>query len=69
MPGKRVKFDDDTWQAIDAVAHHSAKTFQELANEAFVSKVPPAVLEQERKRLADNQAALAKIREQLARLK
>jgi valyl-tRNA synthetase len=31
--------------------------------------VPSAVLEQERKRLADNLAALAKIREQLARLK
>ncbi|MBI2726814.1 MAG: valine--tRNA ligase [Polaromonas sp.] len=40
-----------------------------LANEAFVNKVPPAVLEQERKRLADNNAALEKIREQLVRLK
>ncbi|MES2192102.1 MAG: valine--tRNA ligase [Pseudomonadota bacterium] len=40
-----------------------------LANEAFVNKVPPAVLEQERKRLADNKAALDKIREQLVRLK
>jgi valyl-tRNA synthetase len=45
------------------------KSETKLANEAFVNKVPPAVLEQERKRLADNQAALAKIREQLARLK
>jgi valyl-tRNA synthetase len=45
------------------------KSEAKLANEAFVNKVPPAVLEQERKRLADNQAALAKIREQLARLK
>ena len=39
-----------------------------LANEAFVSKVPPAVLEQEKKRLADFTATLEKIREQLARL-
>jgi valyl-tRNA synthetase len=46
-----------------------AKSEAKLANEAFVSKVPPAVLEQERKRLADNQAALNKIREQLERLK
>lgn len=45
------------------------KSETKLANEAFVNKVPLAVLEQERKRLADNQAALAKIREQLARLK
>jgi valyl-tRNA synthetase len=39
-----------------------------LANEAFVSKVPPAVLEQEKKRLADFTATLEKIREQLARM-
>ena len=35
MPGKRVQFDDETWQALDAVAHQRAKTFQELADEAF----------------------------------
>jgi hypothetical protein len=35
MPGKRVHFDDETWQAIDAVAHARGKTFQELADEAF----------------------------------
>lgn len=35
MPGKRVQFDDETWQAIDAVAHDRGKTFQELADEAF----------------------------------
>lgn len=51
------------------LAGEIAKSETKLANEAFVNKVPPAVLEQERKRLADNQAALAKIREQLARLK
>ncbi|MES1979530.1 MAG: valine--tRNA ligase [Pseudomonadota bacterium] len=46
-----------------------ASSETKLANEAFVNKVPPAVLEQERKRLADNNAALEKIREQLVRLK
>jgi len=45
------------------------KVNAKLANEAFVNKVPPAVLEQERKRLSDFTATLEKIREQLARLK
>jgi valyl-tRNA synthetase len=39
-----------------------------LGNEAFVAKAPAAVLEQEKKRLADFTATLAKVREQLARL-
>jgi valyl-tRNA synthetase len=39
-----------------------------LANEAFVAKAPPAVIEQEKKRVADFGATLAKVREQLARL-
>jgi valyl-tRNA synthetase len=37
-----------------------------LSNEAFVAKAPPAVIEQERKRVADFTATLAKLREQLA---
>ena len=45
-----------------------AKVQAKLANETFVAKVPPAVLEAERKRLTDFTATLAKIREQLARL-
>ncbi len=44
------------------------KVNAKLANEAFVAKVPPAVLEQERKRLGDFTATLEKIRQQLARL-
>ncbi|OOG42303.1 valine--tRNA ligase [Polaromonas sp. A23] len=44
------------------------KVKAKLANEAFVAKVPPAVLEQERKRLTEFTATLEKIREQLARL-
>jgi hypothetical protein len=35
MPGKRVQFDDDTWQAIDALLSRDGITFQELADEAF----------------------------------
>ena len=35
MPGKRVQFDDETWQAINAVARQSGKSFQELTDEAF----------------------------------
>ena len=45
------------------------KVQAKLGNETFVAKVPPAVLEQERKRLTDFTATLEKIREQLARLK
>src|SRR3954469_5036107 len=39
-----------------------------LANQAFVAKAPPAVIEQERKRIADFGATLARLQEQLARL-
>lgn len=35
MPGKRVQFDDETWQAIQAVARQSGMSFQELASTAF----------------------------------
>jgi valyl-tRNA synthetase len=45
------------------------KVNAKLANEVFVSKVPPAVLAQEHKRLADFTATLDKLREQLVRLK
>jgi valyl-tRNA synthetase len=45
-----------------------AKAKGKLANEAFVAKAPPAVIEQERKRIADFTAALEKIRAQLKRL-
>ncbi|MDB5859441.1 MAG: valS, partial [Ramlibacter sp.] len=45
-----------------------AKAQAKLANEAFVAKAKPAVIEQERKRIADFTAALEKIRAQLQRL-
>ena len=39
-----------------------------LGNEAFVARAPAAVIEQERKRMADFVATVAKVKEQLARL-
>ncbi len=44
------------------------KANAKLANEAFVSKAPAAVLDQERKRLADFTATVEKLREQIKRL-
>ena len=35
MKGKRVQFDDETWQALDLLGRDQMKTFQELADEAF----------------------------------
>jgi hypothetical protein len=35
MPGKRIQFDDETWQQIDLLGHDQMKDFQELADEAF----------------------------------
>ncbi len=45
-----------------------AKANGKLGNEAFVAKAPPAVIEQEQKRVADFTATLAKVKEQLQRL-
>jgi valyl-tRNA synthetase len=45
-----------------------AKAQTKLSNEAFVAKAPAAVLEQERKRVADFAATVAKMLDQLARL-
>jgi valyl-tRNA synthetase len=44
------------------------KAEAKLGNEAFVAKAPPAVIDQERKRVADFVATLAKLKDQLARL-
>ncbi|RYY63287.1 MAG: valine--tRNA ligase, partial [Comamonadaceae bacterium] len=44
------------------------KANAKLANQAFVAKAPPAVIEQERKRIADFTASLEKLQAQLARL-
>lgn len=45
-----------------------AKANGKLSNEAFVAKAPPAVIEQERKRIADFTATLQKMQAQLVRL-
>ncbi|MCC2673474.1 MAG: valS [Ramlibacter sp.] len=45
-----------------------AKANGKLSNEAFVAKAPPAVIEQERKRIADFSATLEKVQAQLKRL-
>ncbi len=45
-----------------------AKTQVKLSNEVFVSRAPPAIIEQEKKRMADFTATLDKVKNQLARL-
>jgi hypothetical protein len=35
MVGKRVQFNDETWEAVMAVARQRGRTFQQLADEAF----------------------------------
>ena len=35
MVGKRVQFDEETWEALSAVARDKGVTFQEMADEAF----------------------------------
>ena len=46
-----------------------AKANGKLSNQAFVAKAPPAVIDQEKKRVADFTAALDKLRDQLQRLR
>jgi len=45
-----------------------AKAQGKLSNEAFVAKAPPAVITQERQRMADFESTLGKMRGQLERL-
>ncbi|CAN7573152.1 valine--tRNA ligase [Acidovorax sp. LjRoot117] len=45
-----------------------AKAHNKLSNEAFVAKAPPAVIDQEKKRIADFGATLGRLRDQLTRL-
>jgi hypothetical protein len=35
MPGKRVQFDEETWNALDLLARDRMQDFQQLAEEAF----------------------------------
>jgi valyl-tRNA synthetase len=54
---------------VDRLQNEINKANNKLGNEAFVAKAPPAVIEQERKRVADFGATLEKVQQQLARLK
>jgi hypothetical protein len=54
MPGKRVQIDNESWAALDLLAHDRMMTFQELADEAF------ADLLKKHGRPADLRAALRK---------
>ena len=53
---------------LETIARHIAGTEARLANEAFVSKAPPAVLEGARKQLADQKAKQAELSRLLASL-
>lgn len=53
---------------IEKTAAEVKKCEAKLSNERFVSKAPAAVVEVERKRLADHQAHLAKLEDQLSKL-
>jgi valyl-tRNA synthetase len=53
---------------IGRVQGEHAKASGKLSNEAFVAKAPPAVIEQERKRIAEFAALLEKLEAQRKRL-
>jgi hypothetical protein len=48
MPGKRVKFDDETMEAITAVGQSTGRSFQQLADEATRKRIT-AEIEEEKK--------------------
>jgi valyl-tRNA synthetase len=54
---------------VERLRSELAKANGKLSNESFVAKAPPAVIEQERKRIAEFTATLDKVQDQLTRLK
>ncbi|HZC56785.1 MAG TPA: hypothetical protein VE396_12200 [Xanthobacteraceae bacterium] len=66
MPGKRVQFDDETWQQIDLLGHDQMKDFQELADEAFRDLLKkhgrPASLKEALRRSADVAATVHQLK-------
>jgi hypothetical protein len=66
MPGKRVQFDDETWQALDLLARDQMKDFQELAGEAFTDLLRkhgrPASLQEALRRSAGVSASVHQLR-------
>jgi hypothetical protein len=65
MPGKRLQFDDETWQQLDLLAHDQMKDFQELADEAFADLLKkhgrPASLKEALRRSADMSATVHRL--------
>ncbi len=53
---------------IARLENELVKATAKMSNEAFVAKAPPAVIEQEKKRMADFASTLPQLKEQLARL-
>lgn len=53
---------------IERLQGEVGKAHAKLGNESFVARAPAAVVEQERQRVADFQATLQRLGEQLARL-
>ena len=53
---------------VQRLSQEIAKAHGKLSNEAFVAKAPPAVIAQERERLASFEATVAKLQEQLTKL-
>ncbi len=64
VAAEKARLGKEVARLEDQIARANTK----LGNEAFVAKAPAAVLEQERKRVADFTDTLTKMREQLARL-
>jgi valyl-tRNA synthetase len=64
VPAERLRLGKEAARLDGEIAKARGK----LSNEAFVAKAPATVIAQERKRVADFVATLAKVRDQLARL-
>jgi len=53
---------------VDRLTQEIAKARVKLENESFVARAPAAVVEQERKRLAEFESTADKLKAQLSRL-
>jgi len=64
VAAEKIRLDKE----ITRIKTEIQKANGKLSNEAFVTKAPPAVIEQERKRLADFDATVIKLEDQSKRL-